>query len=135
MRQRGRAGAQTRAGMTLIEVIVALVILAGAMLSMGSFVTSFVHNVALSNVRTIALELASDRIEDVKAAGDYDNLEAVWSGTESPVASYAGYTRQTLIQLVGGGLSDLDDYKLITVIVSAPGLTTPVKKTTAITRY
>ena len=138
-RPRGRHAriAGARAGMTLIEVIIAIVILSGALLSMGGFVAKFANTVSMSDVRGIAAELAADRIETVKAATSYAVIDSLYRKTEGAgtIAGYPKFTRQTLVQRVGGGATDLVDYKIITVIVSTPALKIPVKKTTIISDF
>lgn len=127
--------ARERAGMSLIEVIIAIVILSGALLSMGGFVQKFAHTVSLTDVRGVAAELAADRIETVKAATSYSAIDSLYRKTESSIPGYPKYTRQTLVQRVGGGATDLVDYKIITVVVSTPALKVPVKKTTIISDF
>jgi prepilin-type N-terminal cleavage/methylation domain-containing protein len=124
-----------RRGMTLIEVMIALVILTGALLSLGSFVTNFTHTVATSGVRTTAGELAADRIETVKSAVKYDSLETLYAGTEATVTGHPGFSRQTIIQRVGGVPGDSVDYKIVTVVVSNQALRAPVRKTTIIADF
>jgi prepilin-type N-terminal cleavage/methylation domain-containing protein len=129
--------AADRAGMTLIEVIIAIVILSGALLSMGGFVTKFANTVNMSDIRSIASDLAADRIETVKAATSYASIDSLYAKTEAAgtVVGYPKFTRRTIVQRVGGGPTDLVDYKIITVIVSTPPLKVPVKKTTIISDF
>jgi hypothetical protein len=79
------------------------------------------------------VELASDRLETIKSATDYSSLETTYATTEPTVAGFPGYSRQTIMQRVGGGPADLVDYKIVTVVVSSPALKLPVRKTTIIT--
>ena len=51
------------------------------------------------------------------------------------ITGYPKFTRQTLVERVGGGPTDLVDYKIITVLVSTPALKIPVKKTTIISDF
>jgi hypothetical protein len=81
------------------------------------------------------VELATDRIEAVKSATKYATIEALYTGTESSIAGFPGFTRQTLIQWIGGGASDLVDYKVVTVIVTGPALKSPIRKTSIIAEF
>jgi Tfp pilus assembly protein PilV len=117
--------------MTLIEVLAALVILTGALTGMALFVARFARTVADSGVRATASDLVAERLETVKAAARYVQIDAFVS-TESVIAGFPRYRRQTLVRHVGGQPSDTDDYKVVTVIVTAPALRQPVKKTTVI---
>jgi type II secretory pathway pseudopilin PulG len=121
--------------MTLIELIAAFTIFIGATLGMALFAARFAHATGENQARDTAVQLAIDRLEDVKDAPLYANIEASYARTESPVAGFPGYTRQTLVQHVGGGSSDLVDYKVITVIVNGPGLPGPIRKTTIISNF
>lgn len=124
-----------RKGMTLIEVMMALTILATAMLGIAGFMGKFAHIVAVSDVKNTANELASQRLEDVKNAPRYSSIDTLFPGTVSLAPPYAGFTRQTLITHTGGGASDLYDYKTVTVVVSNPRLDAPIKRTTIIAAY
>ncbi|MBX6331214.1 MAG: hypothetical protein IRY91_05145 [Gemmatimonadaceae bacterium] len=121
--------------MTLIEVLAALTILTGATLGMAAFVGRFAHATGENEARDTAVQLATDRLEDVKGDPVYANIEADFKGTESSISGYPGYTRQTLVQHVGGTSSSNVDYKIVTVIVKGPGLDEPVSKTTIISNY
>jgi type II secretory pathway pseudopilin PulG len=121
--------------MTLIEVMIAITILAAVMLSLGSFTTAFSRTVTQSNVRSTASDLAVSRMETVKSSGRYDQIETLFQGTESTLQGYPGYSRETQILHIGGSPSDSVDYKVITVVVSAPRLSTPVRKSTVISSF
>jgi prepilin-type N-terminal cleavage/methylation domain-containing protein len=124
-----------RRGITLIEVMIAVVILTTVVLGSGKFITSFVRNVSDDNLSAIASQLVVSRLEEVKGATRYDNIETLYAKTESSIPSSAGFSRQTLIKRIGGGASDLYDYKTVTVIVTLPGGKKQVKKTTVISAF
>jgi prepilin-type N-terminal cleavage/methylation domain-containing protein len=129
--------ARGRDGMTLIEVIIATVILGGALMSLAGFVAKFAHTVSDADIRGIAAELAADRIETVKAATQYSSIDSLYATTEGrgTITGYPKFTRQTLVQRVGGGSTDLVDYRIVTVIVMSPPLRAPVRKTTIISDF
>ena len=133
-RRSAAAGSTARAGMTLVEVIVALVILAGAMVALARFIGTFSRTVNDSSVKTEATQLASDRLEQVKALPRYTDLDTA-ARTERTIAGHQNFTRETVVRRVGGGSTDDEDYKIITVIVTAPALRTPVKRTTVISEF
>ena len=118
--------------MTLIEVIIAMVILSGVVLGMGSYVTKFARGGAEASIRSTASDLVSDRLEQIKACGKYSTLEATYAGTESSLAGFPGYSRSTVIQRVN---TPAVDYKVITVTVSNVALSSPIKKTTMISSF
>jgi hypothetical protein len=121
--------------MTLIEVIAAIAILTGATLGMAAFAGKFAHVTGQNDARDMAVQLATDRLEEVKEATVYANIEADYKGTENSIPDFPRFTRETLVKHVGGGSTDKVDYKIITVIVNGPGLETPIRKTTIISNF
>jgi prepilin-type N-terminal cleavage/methylation domain-containing protein len=132
-RQRALRGA--RSGMTLIEVLMALTILAGAMLSIAAYMSKFAAAIARSDVKATANEIAADQIETIKSAPRYQAIDSMYAGTVVMTGTYAGYTRKTLVTRTGGAAADFYDYRTITVVVSNSRLPTPVKKTDIIAAY
>lgn len=130
-RRRWRA----RNAFTLVEVVVALLILGGALLGLALFVSNMAHAGSGSGMLGTANELAADRIEKIKSDLTYSTLETRYTATESSISGYTGYTRQTVIKHVGGGTSDSVDYKIITVVVTNPAMTDTVRKTTMIASF
>jgi prepilin-type N-terminal cleavage/methylation domain-containing protein len=124
-----------RKGMTLIEVMMAMTILATAMLSIASFMGKFARMAAVADVKNTANELASQRLEEIKNAPRYAAIDTLYPGTVALSTPYVGYTRTTQVTHTGGGARDLYDYKTITVTVSNPRLGVPIKRTTMIAAY
>jgi prepilin-type N-terminal cleavage/methylation domain-containing protein len=124
-----------RSGMTLIEVIVSIVLLSGALLSMGAFIARYANVSGTMQRRIEANELVADRLEEVKGALSYTTIEANFAKTEASITGHPGLTRQTLVTHTGGAAPSLYDYKTVTVIVNGPGLKTPSKKTTIISIF
>lgn len=124
-----------RSGMTLIEVIVSIVILSGALISMGAFMARYANVSGTMQRRIEANELVADRLEEVKGALSYSTIEANYVKTEATITGHPGLTRQTIVTHTGGAAPSLYDYKTITVIVNGPGLKTPSKKTTVISIF
>lgn len=121
--------------MTLVEVMIALTILATAMLVLAAFMARFAHAVAAADVRSTASSLASQRIEEVRTAPRYSMIDSAYPGTVALGAPYTGYTRQTLVSHTGGGSADRYDYRTVTVVVRNARLATPVKHSTIIAAY
>lgn len=121
-----------RHGFTLIEVMVALVILLGVVLGIAQLTGTMIHTVATSDRRMAAVELAEDRLTQVRLDPSYDNLESLYNGTESSFTGLPGVTRATVIAHTGGGTLTGPDYKKITVTVSGPGLLVPVSRTVTV---
>lgn len=124
------SGTAGERGVTLIEVIIAMVILTVVLLGMGSFAVRFTRTVQQSDARTVAVELASQRISEVRSSPNYAGIETTYNGTEASIAGFSGYRRTTQIVRTGGPKpTNNQDYKTVTVSVVAPGLTAPIKKT------
>jgi prepilin-type N-terminal cleavage/methylation domain-containing protein len=122
-----------RRGLTLIEVIVAMVILTGVLLGMASFAVRFMRATTVSDARTIAVNLTEQRISEVRASPNYSGMETNYNGTEASIAGFTGYTRATTIVRTGGPRPTYtNDYKTVTVSVTGPGLTQPIKKTVVV---
>lgn len=125
-----------RKGMTLIEVMMAITILATAALSIAGFMAKFARIVAVSDVKNTANELASQQLETAKNAIRYTAIDSIpGMGIVALTGNYAGYTRKTIVTHTGGGASDHYDYKTVTVTVSNPRLSVPIKRTTIIAAF
>jgi prepilin-type N-terminal cleavage/methylation domain-containing protein len=120
-----------REGFTLIEVMIALVILTGALLSMGEFMTKFAHSTTTSTAASLASDLAVARIETIKGSGDYAALEDDYEGTTTS-PDHPGYSIATVVERVK---NKVDDYTAVTVTVTAPALERAVKKSTVISAF
>ena len=134
-RSRRMTASEGRAGMTLIEVMVAMTIFVGALLSMAAFTGRFAQTVSQQKVRAVAAQLAADRLELVKAATRYAAIESMYANTENGIPGFPAYARETLVMHVGGDPADLEDYKIVTVIVRSPGLRSPLKRSTTISSF
>jgi prepilin-type N-terminal cleavage/methylation domain-containing protein len=124
---------RTRLGMTLVESMVAVTILGSVTLGLGAFMAKFTRTASDVRYRAKAAQLAGQRLELIKSAGQYDSL-GKFAGTETDIPGYAGLTRTTIVTRVGDDSTSTVDYKIVTVEVSSPTLQPAVRKTTAITR-
>jgi prepilin-type N-terminal cleavage/methylation domain-containing protein len=119
-------------GFSMIEVLVAMVILAIVMLGLQATITDrVVRTVGTETRRATANQLAKDRIARIQLDPGYISLETRFSGTESPVAGAPRFTRSTSVvrsaqPLVNG------DYKTVTVRVWGGGMPDTVSRTTII---
>lgn len=120
-----------RAGMTLVEIMVAMSILTGALLGMGRFITGFTHSAADGALNSTASDLVLDRLEMIKASTPYTAI-STYAGTESAIAGFPKFVRTT--QTVRTNTAQ-GDYTTVTVTVSHPSLQTSVKKTTIISAF
>ena len=118
-------------GFTLIEVMMALVILATVILTLAASAVTFISTVTLSERREAAMQLVDGRIDQVQTFPVYAALDTAFGGTETGFPTLTGYARTTTITRVGGA-GQPNDYKLVTVTVTGPGINTPVSRTIVI---
>ena len=136
-----RRRAPLRRGMTLIEVILAIVILSGAMLGLANFGRKFQHLTSVSSNQTLASDLATQRLEDVKGARVYSTLVSTYNATTEvfPVldTTYIGFQRVTTVAPCAGCPTATNDYVTVTVAVTllADASFVPIKKTTIIAKF
>lgn len=123
-----------REGFTLVELLVAVVILTTVVLGVGAATSRLAAMAATSAQQATAQDLAEGRLEQVMMDPAYDSLQQRYAGTETTVPDFPGFTRSTQITrtqttLKGGGMLD---YTRATVTVSAPGLTRSVARSVTI---
>ncbi|MHB1097029.1 MAG: type IV pilus modification PilV family protein [Gemmatimonadaceae bacterium] len=131
-----------RAGMTLIEVIISVVILSGVLIGLSNFTRRFQHLTNNHDALAIASELATARLEAVALHPTYSTLVATFDGvTETsatasanpPMTLYPGYTRTTSV--VRTGPTTTADYVTVTVTVTHPPTSTTVRKSLVLAAY
>lgn len=115
-------------GFTLLEVMVALSLLAVTALGMASVAGSLVHTSADGRLAVEAGAAADARISNIQVWPDYGNVDSVFRGTEANTP-FTGWTRVTTVTHV---TADSNDYKRFTVSVTGPGLTAAVARTISI---
>jgi Tfp pilus assembly protein PilV len=110
--------------MTIIEVMFAVVILSGVMLALSRFGQAFTRATREAAVVGIASDLATARLEVIRAYPTYDSLGTfVETEDEStaypPMGEFGGFTRSTAVaarQTIEGGRLTVE-YKTVTVTV------------------
>lgn len=115
-------------GFTLIEVMLALVILTVVLLAMGGATAGYLQTVTVSDREAAALQLAHDRLDEVRLHPDYGGIDTLYNGVESNFPSLPGFTRTTVVAHYGGAGRPMD-FKRVTVTVEGPGLVRPVSRT------
>lgn len=129
--RRRRARARGREGFTLLEVLVALVILGFVILGAQASMTALmVRNVNWQEVRGRATQLAMDRLHAIQADPVYVNLATRYEGTETAIPGATGFTRVTRFRATQ--FQDGSDYLMVTVTVTGPRMPRPVSRTTVI---
>ena len=126
--------------MTIIEVMFAIVILSGVMLSMSRFGQSFTRATRNAANLAIASDLATARLQVVLGHPTYTTIVSTFNsttetsgGSANPsMAGYVGYTRTTRATRTQ---NDSTDYVTVTVTVNAAVLNAPVAKTSVLAAF
>ncbi len=116
-------------GFTLIEIMIAIIILTIVSVSLAKFVATFLHAVGTSTTKTIATEVAQERLEVIRADPDYVNLVTNYNNVTT--VGFPGYPSMTRVTTVARttGNAPRRDYTKVTVQVSEPTMGTPVNVT------
>ena len=130
---------RNRAGMTLIEVMVALVILAGSLVAMGNFMGKFTHTQRIASLRQDAIDIATDVLDSAQHDSTAAAVATDFGGTVSITRDNATFSRTTTVKQLGSATTGTYDYYIVTTVVTPPanlsqeGLAlTPIKKTIVI---
>lgn len=124
--------------MTIIEVVFAIMILSGVTLAMATFGQSFSRASNSAAWFVLASDLATGRMEAIRAEPDYSAL-ASYAGTETsattsavPSMAYApGFTRVTTVQRDS---TSGHDWTRVTVTISSTRLATAVTKSLTVAK-
>lgn len=122
-----------RAGFSLIEIMVALTLLAAVALTMAAATGTMASSTSRDGQILRGLDLVREQIELIKGDPTYRQMESRYTGTEV-IPGGEGFTRTTTIRRVvapGAGTRVLD-YKVVEVRVTGPGLLQPVIRTVTI---
>lgn len=114
-------------GFTLLEVLIAMVILSIMILGFqAAFTGRLLRDVNTEDRRTVAMQLAAERLRAAQLDPVYGALETRYGATEANITNFPGYRRTT--QVVRTQTTTLD-YKTLTVTVEHPRMPRPVKRT------
>lgn len=101
-------------GFSLLEALIAAVILATALLSIAQSIAFAVRTTSAAGRMTDAALLAAQKVEELRA-GSWGELQA---GTDSPAA---GFTRTWTVTPIG---ADPEYVMVLEILVRAPGVQT-----------
>lgn len=112
-------------GFSLIELLVAIVILTISLLGIAASAGRLSGAAAKAEMTAQAIQALEDRISFVRLDPVYDSLSARYTATETTVLGLSGVTRQTSVtrvQTVQPVTNKVLDYTTITVTVSGGAL-------------
>ncbi len=110
-----------RKGFTLIEVLIALVILVIVTTTFARFAAYFSRGMANSSIRVIGVGVAADRLELIRADPRYNQLTALYQGDTTGFSGYPTMKRSTIVVRDRSG-NPARDFTTITVRVTAPAM-------------
>ncbi len=123
----GRDRARGRGGFTLIEVMIAMHVIAFAMVILGGYMLTLLEVSGETFARSIARSLAVEYLEEVRRQ-PYAELQ---SQPAAPLPEEPNFTRTVTVRRVGSPTSP-QDYKIITVEIKPPGDIPATRLTTAV---
>ena len=123
-----------RSGMTLVEVIVAMLLLVTVILVLGGFSAKFAQATGQAHLIVLANELAATRLDAVRQQPTYAAIDSL-VGVFAVKSDFSVDTVRTQMIRIGGAITDSVDYKLVTVTVTHPAMRKTVTKTTAIAAF
>lgn len=127
--------------MTLIEVIIAVMILSGVLIGLSNFTRRFQRLSTDHDALAQASELATARLEAVMMYRNYTSIVSTFNGTTEtsqsttanpPMTEATGYTRRTTA--VRTGPTSAADYVTVTVTVTNT-TGTSISKSTVISAF
>jgi prepilin-type N-terminal cleavage/methylation domain-containing protein len=117
-----------RDGFTLIEVLVAMVILGFVIIGVQAVITDrMVRDVTFHDNHAVAIQLAHDRIHAVQQDPNYASIPARFAGVETGLAGAPGLRRTTFVAT--SGANGTPAFHTVTVTVSGDRLRQPVSRT------
>lgn len=122
-----------RAGFTLVEVVIALVILAAGVLAISSSAARMSRAALSAERNAAALQAVQDRITRVLVHPEYADLDSLFDGVEEGVGEM-GFTRTTEVERRKVDLDngEVVDFTEVTVAVDGPHLAEPVVRSTIV---
>jgi prepilin-type N-terminal cleavage/methylation domain-containing protein len=124
---------RSRAGFTLIEMIVALTVLSFVILGAQSMATTMIRTVSTANAQASAAQLVEDRIDRIRTDPAYDSLTLKYVGTETTLPGWSTFQRVTQMSWTYDSTAvGITNYITVTVTVSGQGLPGPIRRTVVV---
>lgn len=119
-----------RDGFTIVEIILALVLLSFTVMGFQAATGEIIHYAAQSDREAVAVQLVEDRLDLVRLDPEYEQLKSRYEAVESELADYPGLTRTTsIVRTYQEQETGTLDYLTVTVTVSGASLRGPVART------
>ena len=118
-----------RAGYSMVEVLIALVILAIGLVSAQALMADrLLVDTGTKDREAVASQLARDRVDMIQMDPVYATIQTRYTGTEDSIAGFPRFRRVTTFTHTSTAVPShgVIDYQKVTVTVSHPNLRTPV---------
>ncbi|HEV7992279.1 MAG TPA: prepilin-type N-terminal cleavage/methylation domain-containing protein [Gemmatimonadaceae bacterium] len=125
---------RARRGMTLAEVMVAMMLLTTVMFALGAFTARFAMANSQARLVVSANEIAGTKLDAIHTQPTYAAIDAL-ADSVTVKRDYTDFTIVTKVKRIGGAPTDSTDYKLMTVTVTHPAMKKSVMKTTAMAAF
>jgi prepilin-type N-terminal cleavage/methylation domain-containing protein len=115
-------GGSDRRGFTLVELIVAMSLLAITFLGMGSVVPALMSSTSRSEIDFLTLNAVEDRLDMILMDPRYTLLDSIYSEESVDIGTFARATRTTSLSRQVTTMPDgrTLDFTTVTVFVEAP---------------
>lgn len=131
--KRGAAPRGMRPGFTIVEILLAMLLLTFVVMGFQAATGQIIHFAAQADRQSVASQLVEDRLELIRMDPVYNGLEGRWEATESSLVGYDGLSRTTAVTRYVDTLNTgIVDYYRITVTVAGTGLPAPLARTVSI---
>jgi len=132
--RRRLASGRPRRGLTLAEVMVAMMLLTTVMLALGAFTARFAMANGQARLTITANEIAGTKLDRIRTTPSYAAIDLL-ADSVKVTKDFTDFSMVTKVKRVGGTPADSTDYRLMTVIVSHPAMKKQVMKTTALAAF
>lgn len=127
------ASGSNRAGFTIVEVLMALVLLSFMIMGFQAATGEIIHSSVQSDRQAVAVQLVEDRIALILVDEQYDSLVARYAETAATLPDYPDLARETRLRRTHAMQpTGLLDYITVTVTVTGGSLREPVSRTAVV---
>lgn len=122
-----------RGGFTLVEVLLAVVLLSFMVMGFQAATGKIIQYAAQSDRQAVAVQLVEDRLDLIRLDPTYEGLETRHETADEALEGFPELTRSTeIVRTFRKESTGVLDYTTITVTVAGPSLRAPVSRTIVI---